>query len=80
VAAIGSACVSIPVTATATSSSSTRPLGRLMRASRSEIRNTALHTIAHVSAISSTIRVVVVLWRRNVEMMGSTSMVDLTAT
>src|SRR6185312_1645372 len=42
-----------------------------MRARRSRIKNTALHTIAHVSAISMTIRNVAVRWRRRVEMICS---------
>jgi hypothetical protein len=33
-----------------------------------------LHTIAHVNAISSTISVAAVLWRRSVERMGTRCM------
>src|SRR5690349_24917847 len=45
-----------------------------MRSSRWLIRNTALQTMAQVSAISSTTSSAVILWRRNVERIGRMSM------
>ncbi len=53
-----------------TSSLSARPLGNCSRSTRLTIRNTALQTMAQVSAISSTIRSAAVLWRLSVERMG----------
>jgi hypothetical protein len=80
VVASGSARLPIPVICTRTISSSTTPLSRSIFASRSRIKNTALHTIAHVNAISSTISAVAVRWRRSVDRMGTTCMVVLSAT
>src|SRR5882724_9264446 len=64
----------MPVSWTRTISSSTMPLGVSMRARRARIRKIALHTIAQVSAICSTIRAAAVRWRRSVDRMGKKCM------
>ncbi len=52
------------------SSSSAMPVSRFMRPSRSPMMNTALQMIAQVTAISRTMSVAAVRWRRRVERMG----------
>lgn len=63
-----------PAICTRTSSSSTMPLTSFRRSSRLLIRNSALQTIAQLSAISSTISAAAVLWRERVDRMGRISM------
>src|ERR1051325_10350277 len=70
-----SLCVPMPASRTRTSPSSATPLGRSMRVTLSRMRNMALHTIAQVSAISSTIRPAAVRWRRSVDRIGKKCMV-----
>src|SRR6185312_10877026 len=73
VRALASDCEPIVETCTCTSWCSAMPLGMSIRCRRWLIRNTALHTIAQVSAISSTINVAVTLCRRSVERIGRMS-------
>src|ERR1044071_892295 len=68
-------CGPMPASRTRTSPSSATPLGRSMRVTLSRMRNMALHTIAQVSAISSTIRPAAVRWRRSVDRIGKKCMV-----
>src|SRR5690348_5924382 len=74
VRARASGCEPIVETCTCTSSCMATPLGMSIRCRRWPIRNTALQTIAQVSAISSTIRVAVILCLRSVERIGRISM------
>src|SRR5690606_15523151 len=60
----------MPVSCTRTISLSAIPLGLSMRASRSPVKKLALHTIAQVIAISSTMSAAAVRCRRSVERMG----------
>src|SRR6185437_11536092 len=70
VRALASGCEPIVETCTCTNSCIATPLGMSIRCRRWLIRNTALQTIAQVSAISSTISVAVTLCRRSVERIG----------
>jgi hypothetical protein len=77
VSAIALSSLPMPAKVIMATSSSATPLGMLIRAMRSLIRNTALQMIAQLSAISSTISAAAVLCRRRVERMGRISMTGL---
>src|SRR5690606_31290753 len=74
VMAMGLASRPMPITCTRSRPVSSTPLGERRLSTRSEIRNTALHTIAQVTAICSAISAAAVLWRRRLERMGRMSM------
>ena len=64
----------IDVVSMRSSSASAMPLGAPMRSTRCAMRCTALHTIAPVSAISTTMSAAAVLWRRSVDRIERISM------
>ncbi len=72
--ASASACCPTPLRPISTSSASSTPLRRFSTSRRWPTMNSALHKIAQLSAISSTIRPAAVLWRRKVDRMGRISM------
>ncbi len=71
---MASVCLPMPLTRSITSSLSAIPLGMLIFSTRWLTRNSALQTMAQVSATSSTIRAAAVLCRRSVLRMGRMSM------